>query len=332
MTLFNSILVSFLIVLFAGCGSKTPAPVKKEVQVPAWVNSVLPSDTATKMYGMSIEKNRDQAIKAALNDMVSRLGTTIESSFESNQKVENSYSNLTVKNSIKADISKIKINNYKVVKSHRIKYNEFAVMIESDKQKFMSGLKEDYFIQKKSLQQRYDALRNQDPLKRYNGKKKIAQEAQALTSTLLILSELDKSFDIKSNMSFIEEKKKAFLDESSSLRFYINGDRKSVKFADKIKNYLAQKGYNIVNSSKGAVNVKLSTSDNVNKGDISIAVLTLNVGVYSDTERIGGKIIIMKERYNSSVESVYKNAAIHFEQDIQSKGINELIGINLDVQ
>lgn len=315
-----------------GCSSTSPALQKKEVILPSWINSVLPSDTQDKMYGMAIGKDRESAINAALTDMVSRLGTTIESSYQSDQKVQNSYSSLSVKNTIKADISKIKINNYKVIDSYKINYKEFAVMIETDKVKFISGLKDNLAIQEKNIQQRYESLLSKDILTKYNTKKELAKEAKKLIPSVLILSELDSSFDKNLHLNFISNKEKEFMLESNNLKFHISGDVKSAKFVDKIKNHLAFNGFNVVNSENATVKVELLTKDNIDQNAIKIAVLTINVGVFYNANRIGGKSIIVKERYNSSIQSVYKNAAIHFEQDIQNKGINTLIGINLNTE
>ena len=73
-------------VVFSGCGS-SPTPKPKPKVIPAWVSAPLPDDNEQYMYGLGVESDRDSAIKAALSDMVSKLGTTIESSYQSNQEV-----------------------------------------------------------------------------------------------------------------------------------------------------------------------------------------------------------------------------------------------------
>jgi len=330
MKLFYTLLLLTISLTFISCATSTPStPIKKE-PTPAWVNSILPNDTDTQIFGMAIGKNRDAAIKAALSDMVAKLGTTIESSFESTEKEAHSYYSVSSTSNIKSSISKIKINNYKVIKSFRISYKEFAVMIVTDKQKFIRGLKDNLKIEKKSIQQQYDLANSSDALTKYNIKKDLAKQSTELISLVLILSEVDKNFNEKSNMSFISLKQKQFLLESNNLKFYVSYDKKSKVFAQKIKNYLAQKGFNVTNSKKNAVNINLTIHDNISKGRINIATLTLNIEVTDKAKRIGGKIVIIKERYTSSA-NVYKNASIHFEQDISSKGINNVIGINLDI-
>ena len=327
--IFNIFIVTIFILSLSACGGTTPSVAKKK-PLPSWISAVLPNDTRTKMYGLAIAEDRDMAIKSALSDMIAKQGTTIESSFDSKEVVEQFYSSSVVKFDIKSSVSKIKVNNYKVIKSYRINYNEFAVMIETDKIKFIQGLKNDFDVEKKAIDQEYDTLANQDILHRYNGKKTLANRASKLIPLILMLSTLDKSIDKDVKMKFVLAKKKAFLDEANSLKFYISGNKKSMPFVDKLKNNLAHNGFNVVNSKENAVLIKLDTNDNVNGSKVNIVVITIKISVHNISKRIGGKTIIIKERYNNSLQSVYKNASIHFKQDIKSKGIKDLIGMNLD--
>ena len=150
-TILNIFIGTMLVLSLSGCGGATPAPKKKPL--PSWISSVPPNDTRTKMYGLAIAEDRDMAIKSALSDMIAKQGTTIESTFDSKEVVEQFYSSSVVKFDIKSSVSKIKVNNYKVIKSYRINYNEFAVMIETDKLKFIQGLKNDFDVEKKAIDQ-----------------------------------------------------------------------------------------------------------------------------------------------------------------------------------
>jgi len=324
----GAIFFASMAIVLNGCGgSASVTPQKQPTKVmPAWINAPLPSDNEEFLYGMAIESDRESAIKSALSDMVAKLGTTIESSFESNQEVRGSHSKLVVKNQIKSDVSRIKINNYEVIKSHKVSYREFAVMIQTDKKKLCSGLKDNLNIQKQSIEQKSKALKSRDSLSRYKSKKELASQTDRLLSEILIISELDSSFDKQKNLDFITQKNEEFLAESKKLKFFVSGDKNSLKFADIIRNHLAKKGFSVTSSKKDALQVKIKTSHYNRR---KIAVLTLDISVLDKSQRIGGKSIVLKERYNGSDASVYKNAAIHFKQDVESKGINELIGINL---
>ena len=324
------VLLLLALLLLSGClGSSTPPPQAKIL--PSWINAPLPSDNSEFMYGMAIANDRESAIKAALSDMVAKLGTTIESSYESNEEVRGGFVNSSIKSQIKSGVSKISINNYEVIKSHKVNYREFAVMLRSDKVKFLKGLKQSLETQKRAITQKDNSLKDLDALSRYNAKKELTLKAKDLLSNVLIISELDKNFDKKESLDFIEKQQQEFIKEAKSLNFSVSGDAKSSKFIKSIKNYLAQNGFNVTNS-KDAVKIEAKTSDNINRhGSIAIAVITLDIGVYDKNQRIGGKSIILKERYNGSQESIYKNASIHLEQDIKSQGINEVIGIDLNL-
>jgi len=324
-------LITIVLIFNACAGSNLSTPTLPSKETPAWVSSPPPNDNKIFMYGMSIEEDRDLAIKAALSDMIAKLGTTIESTYESDQEVQGSYSSLLVKNKIKSNISKIKINNYKVIKSHKVSYREFAVLIETNKKKLADGLKDELALEKKNISQKYDSLKNSDALTMFNTKKELSLRAKELMPLILMIAELDVSFNKSKNLEFVYQKKKEFLSESKKLKFYITGNKKSNKFISIIKNHLASKGFNISNSKKNALHIKINTTDNINRSHyLDIAVLNLELSVYDKSKRIGGKSIILKERYNGSKDSVYKNASIHLKQDIKSLGVNEVIGINLD--
>lgn len=308
------ILPLLLMIFLGGCMQTRPKPPKKEI--PTWVNAVLPNDTTSSMYGMAIAKNRELAIKEALSDMVSRLGVSIESTYESVEKSSRHHSSLKVKNSIKSEISKIKINNYKVIKSFRINYREFAVMVASDKQKFVAGLKADVSMKEHSIEKRAKALAGLDSFRKYREKKILMQEAQKLVPTILMIAQLDASYKKTKDMQFVDKQESTFLTQSRKLKFFVSGDRNSQAFVNVIKNDLTAHGFVVCHHAKNAVNVQLKTTDNLHN-DVSIAVLIMEIKVYDKQNQIGGKTIIMKERYNGSKRSVYKNAAFHLKEDIK---------------
>lgn len=317
-----------------GCSTSSATPALKPVvkQVPKWVNSVLPDDDSISMYGLGLANNREAAVKAALSNVIARLGTTIESSYESIQKVDGAYSNLKVESKIKADVSKVKVNNYKVIKSYKLSYREFAVMIAIDKQKFINGLKNELEVKKKNISDKLSSTKSMNTINRYNTKKELANQAKKLLPVIYILAELDPRFTKNEYLTFVSKINMYFLDEAKKLKFFVSGNVKSSKFVDILKNHLAQNGLRVVSSNKNAIKIQLNIEDNINKGYIKIAVLSLNIAVYEKSKRLGGEEIILKERYNNSIQGVYKNAAIHFKQDIQNKGLNKLIGIELNLE
>ena len=329
MKYFIQIVTLFVILFtFAGCGGVKPTPAKVKTPPPSWVYGVPPADTQTKMYGLGIGKNRESAIQTALNNMVSKLSVTLKSSFQSKEKVEDFYHTSTVTNNIEANIAKIKINNYKIIRSYRINYREFAVMIESDKQRFVRGLEDDLEQKYKDILQRLAHSKNDTIIVRYNSTKELSKEAEKLKSSIWIISELDPHFDKSKYLHFITKMQTTFLKESQNLKFYVNGDAKSKIFVEKIKNNLLKKSFNLVDRKRNAIRVFVKTEKRVSNSFVKIVTYTIHITVYDGKNQIGGKTTVIKERDTDSQHAQYM-AAIAFNQSIEKSGINSVLGIEL---
>ena len=325
------------IILFSGC-SNQPDVKKPPKPLPQWIHSTLPFDTQRTLYGMSIGEDREEAIKLALVDMVSKLGIQIESTFESISK-ETKYSYYSnSKSYIKSSISKIKINNYKVIKSHKISYREFAVMIEVDRNKFKNGLIENYNLKMNNILLTLKNLKNENALNKYNLQKLAYLKSEKLIPTILIIHELDKSFDKNKELKKIDNLHSNFFKFKNNLSFFISGNKKSYKFNNVLKNHLSSMGFNISEKKSNSINILVEVNDhlieeyvdtNIKNAQINITRIHLEFKVFDNLTLIGGKELIIKERFKNNVNSVYKNAVLSFEKDIKSKNINDLIGLNL---
>jgi len=328
------LLFIFIPILFLACGA-TPKPYKKQTlkEIPSWIDAPV-YDDAKYMYGVAIEANREKAIKAALSDMLSRLGTTIESKYESSDEVRGSYSKSIVKNQVKSYIAKTKVNNYDVIKTHRVSYREFAVMIRTDKRKFADALKESLKESRESINKELSHVKSANVLQKYNVKKELYKKSQLLLSDVMILSGLQSDFKREEYLDFISYVKEEFLNQKRALNFYISSDKNSLGFAKNIKSLLLQENFNIVSKKRdNSIIVNITSSDNVVRSKaIDIIVITLNIELFSKNQHVGGKRVVLKERYNGYKASAYKNAYIHLREDIKNQGIKEAIGINLNLE
>jgi len=324
-----NIFLVFVMFSFSACNSAKVKVVKKR-EIASWVNQIPPNDNDKFIYGIGIASDRKTAINTALSDMIAKLGTTIESSHESYEEFNDTYAKSTFSSHIKSSISKIKINNYKILKASKISYREFAVMIETDKVKLGRGLLQNLKNRKMEIQNSLNSTKNTNILNSYKIKKELYNDVLELTPLVLIISELNSSFDIEKNLKFIQKIKKEFLDQKRELKFFIYGDKNSLVFVDAIKNRLAKLSFNVSKSSKNAVIVKIKTKQNLsNFASNAIVTLNINLSILEKLKRLGGKSIILKEMFNGSYNSVYRNASIHFNQDIKNQNIDELLGINL---
>jgi len=313
---------------FVGCGVPTPTPKEVKTPPPSWVYGVPPADSKTKMYGIGIGRDRESAIKTALNSMVSRLSITLKSSFKSREKVEDSYHTSRVINNIEANIAKIKINNYKVIRAYRVNYKEFAVMIESDKKRFIKGLEEDLQERYKDIFEQLRDVKKDTILVRYNREKILNKEAKKLQSSLFIISELDPYFDNRRYLDLILRVKSTFLEEKHNLKFYVEGDDNSKIFVEKIKNNLVKKGFNLSESEKRGIRVVVKTEKRLSNIFVKIITYTIHITVYDGRRQIGGQTTVIKERDTDS-QHAQDMAAIAFNESIKKRGITSVLGVEI---
>jgi len=320
------LVLGLIVSLFSACGS-TPAP--KKVQTPEWVK-LPPKDTAKSIYGLGISKTRDEALSAALNDVISKLGVKVESSFTNKQIVNGYYSKSISTSDIKADVAKIRVTNYQVEKSHRISFREYAVLVKVDNNKFFNTLKQDIEQTKKNIETKIESSSYADAITRYNSKKAISKECEVLISNSLVAYELNNSFDKNKYFNFVSSVKDNFHSEVNSLSFYVSGSKYSKSFVDVIKKQLLKNDYNVKNKyTPDSIHIKLSTNDNIETKK-NIVTIKLNIKVIDAKRIIGSNSFVLKERFKSSKLNIYNSASIHFEQDVNKEGIEDILNIGID--
>ena len=326
-------LLLLVAVLFNGCGN-TNAPIPKQqnqkAKLPTWYLNP-PKDTLHYIYGVGSAHNRDGAVKAALVDMISKLGISIESTMQTKQESFGKYYAHSInKSEIKSKVSQIKINNYETLNAKRISYRQFIVLLKTDRSKFANGLKKEIDLKLAELEKRYKMILQSDRIQRYNTLKQIEKEAKELLFSIYILSELKKEINEKSYIQRVKKLQDAFSIEKSTLLFALHITHKQASiFAKHTANYLAKNGLHIGNA-KRALHIYLDTSNTIADSAIGrIGIIKVNVKVYDGNTFVGGSNRVYKVRLNGSQESLYRRAAIEFSKDLEKEGLKEVLGINL---
>lgn len=336
----RTFLVAFsLLLLMSGCSSQpksVPKPTK-EATVPSWFLNP-PQDNANYMYGVAMGKNRDEAVKGALADMVSKLSINLKSSYSSDQKANNYYTKMNISNKIQTDIASIKINNYAIIQTQMVGYTRYAVLIRTDKRQFVSGLIDTLGEEKSRLNLQLKELKNKDAIGRYNALKKMFIQTRKMKHTLSIINELknsipsNKKFNKLSYIADMVRVQQRFSDEKSRLKFYVQADGKSSIFVNTIKNFLVSKGLDISSiQDKNSVVIGLKSADNLYKSNyFDIAVIHLNLQIISDAMIVGGRAFTFKERYVGSMKKAYQSANFDLQKEIRAHTLNDAIGLDLE--
>ena len=205
------------------------------------------------------------------------------------------------------------------------------MLVKSDKHTLFTGLKKEVDSKLDALKQKLKLAASMDRLSRYNLKKKLADEAHKLTASVYILAQLRKDFDDTPYIQAIKKIRRSFEQERAQLAFFIVPQNKeAAQFGQKIINYLNAKGLRI-KKSKNALKITLRSSMNVVYSSFNIAVIKLTIKVYDNAMLVGSADRVIKLRYNAQKENILRRAAAEFERDLKTEGLQEVLGIKLDL-
>ena len=124
------ILVTFLLLL-SGCSSKPDVALNERSMLPQWFLTP-PQNDEVYLYGIGSGKNSEEATQQALENFLSKLSITIESSFSMQQKSKKAlweYFSTTSRLDIKSSVAKMKVNNYEVIQMQKMQYNEYISLV-----------------------------------------------------------------------------------------------------------------------------------------------------------------------------------------------------------
>ena len=327
------IVITFLCVVFmAGCSSKPQLVLQPEKPLPEWYLNP-PANAVDTLTGVGGGATLQQATDSALSNLVSRLGVSIESKFESvTESTSYSYSNKSV-DTIKSEVSKIRISNYEVVFSEQIKYNQFVVMVKSKRSQFIKDLTQQVNVKLANEKQVIKNASTDNALKRYHVIKKAAEASKQLESSIIVLSSMDTSF----NNNYYQKELQSLQTDSEQARrkilFVIQTDEKSKKAATPIKNALSQQGFRVGQSplADGVLVVKLQTHSQRNSAmGFQMVEVLVNVSVVDHQGRLVGANSLNLTGHATRGFDLAESAAIEsFAEVIKEQGIAQVLGIAL---
>lgn len=322
----------FCLLLIAGCSSKPKLKLEPEKPIPDWYISP-PANTPELLTGVGGGKTLKEATDAALSNLVSRLGVSIESKFESiTQKSRYTYSNKST-SYIKSEVSKIRVSNYDLAFSEKIKFNEFLVMVQSSRTNFIEDLTQQIDDKLNAEKLNIKTSANDNALKRFHVAKTAADNAVQLEPTIIILSSMDPDFNNAFYQKQIQELKKKSEEARRKIIFVINTDSSSKAAATPIKNALSQQSFRVGMSSlrDGVLVVDLQTSTQYNQSSgIQIAEIQMDLRVTDHRGRLIGSNSVGLTGHATRGYDMAKAAAIDkINEEIEKQGIAQLLGIEL---
>lgn len=325
-------LLVFFLMLVVGCSSKPKLVLQEDKPLPEWYLNP-PANTLKLLIGTGGGKTLEEAKDSALSDLIARLGVSIESKFESiTETSKYNYSNKSVAY-LKSEVSKIRISNYELVYSEKIKYNQFVVMVQSERSKFVNDLTQKINDKLAAEKQKIKTASIDNSLKRFHVAKNAAEEAVKLEPTIIILSGMEPSFDNDYYQKEIQKLQTLSENARRNIVFVIKTDTKSAKASTPIKNALSQQGFKVGDSTlrDGVLVINLQTSTQYNRSlGFQIAEIFMDLRTRDHLGKlIGSNSITLTGHATRGFDMAEAAAIEEISEEIKRQGIAKVLGIEL---
>ncbi|MBA1437806.1 MAG: LPP20 family lipoprotein [Epsilonproteobacteria bacterium] len=324
-----ALVVSFL----TGCGGASKdVMLEPKKELPSWYTNP-PQSTATTLYALGEGKDKQEAITNALNYLASTLSVSIESTYNAKTVVKEGRveeNNAEYRSDVTSEVQKIRIGNYQVVQAKQLGFKRYAVLIESNKQRLLQSLKQELEQTMQIYRAMEQDLRSDDALSHYIFYKKARQKLQNLPRTLLIMQELESSFDANRYLEKVKYVNEKYSYYKNNITFLVrsNIDNMDAPLAKAI----TQQGFRIRNlPNKMHYTVHVSTS--VSKAK-AYGFTLARAEVHIKTKNYKGVVVASNvlnlvgqstQGYNVAMQDLVRK----FDQKIQQDGLAKVL--NLDI-
>jgi len=332
-----SLLISIGIFVLGGCSKTEPQPItERSKQLPSWYMTP-PAMTDDYLYGVGDGNTLEEARKSALENMIAQLGITIASSYESTLKVHKGYREYFTKkisHNIKSEIASLRISNYETLQSEKRAYNNYIMLVRSDKQQFIEGLTKELDQKVDKIEAQCMLLQHSDVLSRYQFYTEASNELNELFSTLLVLNTLDSTFQDESYMQTILTINAEFQALKEQMTFSFVSDTDSAGFQEEISVALTDKKMRIIDekrSDNDHIVIVLHSTVNyaVSHGfNIARVALVIEVKDYQD-KMIGGNRINLTGHATQGKAVALENVSRKFRDLIKKDGLMSILGLYL---
>lgn len=336
MTKIFIILLSLALLFLSGCSIQKRVVTVDKKELPAWfVNSQ--KTTSNVLYATGEGKNRDEAIKDALNLMTSTLSIYIASEFDSKMVeksgVLNTYQQ-TTSSEIKSSVKKIRISNYELLKYEEFSFNRYIVLIKSDKKKLFDSLKKELDQKFLTLQRRQESLENQNILKQFRACREAKDSLIESPNTLIIMNVLYSDFDASDYVEKIQSIENDYVKLQSSITFSIETNEEAKGLEAVIRSGLSAKELQVLNQKEELnTHLTITIKSNIKKANaygfiLARSAISIVVKDYKGVI-IGSNKLNISGQSTQSYSEAKEHVAMKLNKIIQKDGIEKIIGLSL---
>jgi|GEM_PF-4024835 hypothetical protein len=316
--------------LLLGCSSKREIVIQEAKPLPDWYMNP-PSNTYTHLVGVGSGTTLEEATQSALVNLLAKLSISIESSMVSQIRTNNyGYEEKTTSN-VRSDVAKIRVSNYEVVASEQVRFDQFVVQVESDRQKFIESLSSEIKTGFDDIEHRISESHSDNALVRYRVVEESLAEAKDLIPVLLVLGSMDPAFESSPYHESIQELHSGVEQARRHLVFRVSGNSLSKGMLEPLKNALTAKGFIVADAKNrdGLISIRVVT-DSSHSVTAGIQIADLDIKIYTLDHRgnlIGSNNLFLKGHATRGFSLAETNAVEKMSSLIDEKGIETVLGI-----
>jgi len=216
--------------LLSACGTSKRVVVKQK-ELPSWYTQP-PLSTEQVLYAIGEGKEKQEAITNALSLLLSTLNVSISSKYSAKTVVKEgthqNSSDATYTNETESEVKKISITNYELLKSEKLGFKHFAVLVKVDKEKLFNGLKRELEQKFQLIESEEKNLQSKNALAQLQFYKKSLTSLQTLPNTLAVMSTVKPSFNTASFLNRYKNLQRKHDKLLQSISFWVESNFKAL--------------------------------------------------------------------------------------------------------
>ena len=332
-TMFKQISTIFIALLFLNsCGSQKDLLVPQKRVLPSWYEN-SPRSSSTDLYALGNGRDKKSAITDALTQMVSTLSVSVSSKFTAktiSQEGKRSTSSAVYTNEIESEVKTIRISNYEVIESKQLGFKKYAVLVTSNNKKLFLSMKKELEQEFSVINKKLLNAQKQNAISEMLVYKKIKKELVLVPNRLLIMSELNPSFNGDKYLTQFNSINAKYEKIVSKISFFINSDKNSQNLKAPIAKGISAKKFKIARGkTREYFNITIVSSiEKANAYGFALArsAIAITVKDYQNNI-IGSNKINITGQSTQGYKIAKENVAQKLGKRIDNEGISKILGL-----
>jgi hypothetical protein len=320
--------------LLTACQQTKPIEKQSTVALPEWFISP-PLDNAATLYGVGDGKTKADAVASALSNLAGKLGTEIQANAKLVKTQYTSayrYNEEINQHTIESTIHKITLNQYQVIESEHLGYQQFLVLVSSNKLLLSKSLQQTLDQQITQYETAKKGLSDTTGFSVFQFYAKQRQGLEAFThnlSALLTLRNASHSHHDQPYESYLTEVVSNFAQAQQQTVFYISHPATAQHVQKALSDKLLQAGFKTSESASEATNViEIVTRVKQTKAyDFTILRELIELKITEADKPTGGNQFTLKGQ-GLNLQQAQQQLAIHLKNQLQQYDLETALGIH----